>query len=218
MRRFLTLTSGLAALVFLVPVLVLILAPAPASAQSTGYTNGPGNLRAGPSRDYPLVATVPPGTQLSIYGCTDDWMWCDVDAGPNRGWLYARHLSYPYQGNRVVIYGHGPSLGLPIVTFSLGSYWDNYYRGRPWYGRRSYWVGRPIPPRRPGPPIDHRPGRPPGARPPHVGPPSGHRPPNARPPARPEPRPTPHRDDHGGNRGGDHSTHREAAPRRTPPR
>jgi len=165
----------------LTPILclaLLLVAMSTASAQSMGYTDGPGNLRAGPARDYPLVATLPPGTQVQIFGCTEDWDWCDVAVGPNRGWLYARHLDYPYQGRRTVIFGHGPSLGLPLVTFSLGTYWDSYYRGRPWYGRRSYWVGRPPPHRpvvRPGRPI--RPGRPPAARPPHVGPAPGHRPP-----------------------------------------
>jgi uncharacterized protein YraI len=150
---------------------------ATAAAQSIAYTNGPATLRVGPDREYPLIAAVPPGTQLQIFGCTDDYAWCDVTSGPDRGWIYARHLEYPYQGRRVLIYGRGPSLGLPIVTFSVGSYWDNYYRGRPWYGRRSYWVGRPVPVHRPGPGFVHRPGPRPGP-PAHVG-----RPPAGRPPS-----------------------------------
>jgi hypothetical protein len=36
-------------------------------------------------------------------------------------------------------------MGLAVVPFAVGPYWDTYYRGRPWYGRRSYWVGRPVP-------------------------------------------------------------------------
>jgi uncharacterized protein YraI len=176
----------------------------PARAQTAGYIYGHGNLRAGPSREFPLVAVLPAGTQVQIYGCTDDWLWCDIDAGPSRGWLYARHLESSSGGRRVVIFGHGPTLGLPIVTFSLGTYWDTYYRGRPWYGRRSYWIGRPLPPHRPRPPHYRPPTRPPhGGRPP-ARPPRPPVRPQPRPP-RPQPRPTPNRPNQG------------AVPRRTPP-
>ena len=54
--------------------------------------------------------------------------------------------SYPYQSSVVPIYSYGPALGLPIITFSIGSYWDNYYRGRPFYGNRNYWYHRPYHP------------------------------------------------------------------------
>ena len=103
------------------------------------------NLRAGPGRDYPLVARIPAGSSVEVAGCLNDYAWCDVIAGPDRGWAYSGSLEYPYEGRRVYILQEGPVIGLPIVTFSVGSYWDNYYRGRPWYGRRSYWVRRPVP-------------------------------------------------------------------------
>src|SRR5581483_7867699 len=35
--------------------------------------------------------------------------------------------------------------GLSVVTFSLGDYWDRYYRGRPFYHEREQWVHRPVP-------------------------------------------------------------------------
>jgi uncharacterized protein YraI len=164
----------------IVSAALLLVFAATAVAQSVAFTNGPANLRAGPERDYPLIASVPPGTQLQIYGCTDDYTWCDVTSGQDRGWIYARHLDYDYQGRHVLIYGRGPSLGLPIVTFSVGSYWDTYYRGRPWYGRRSYWAGRPVPVRRPV--VVHRPGPRPGP-PAHVARPQGGRPSTGRPPS-----------------------------------
>jgi hypothetical protein len=55
------------------------------------------------------------------------------------------YLTYSYQGARVPFYDYAPSFGIPIITFSIGSYWDRYYRGRPWYGRRDYWVNRSPP-------------------------------------------------------------------------
>jgi uncharacterized protein YraI len=38
------------------------------------------NLRAGPARDYPLVARLGPGTPLAVQGCTEGFGWCDVIA------------------------------------------------------------------------------------------------------------------------------------------
>ena len=119
-----------------------LVVPAASQAQ-TAYTTKTVNLRAGPSRDYPVVDQLQPGEAVEINGCLDDWTWCDVSIGNDRGWVYAGSLESPYRNRRVVIYGNGPMFGFPIVGFSVGSYWDTYYRGRPWYSRRSYWAGRP---------------------------------------------------------------------------
>ncbi len=172
-----------------------------ASVAQTAYTVKSANLRAGPSRDFPLVARVGPGAPVQVIGCVDDWTWCDVVVGPDRGWMYAGNVVSTYEGRNVAIISGGPRIGLPIITFSIGPYWDSYYRTRTWYGRRSYWVGRPLPPhwvRPPGPrpqrpnPPAHSPPRP---RPPVVRPPASRqpRPPVQQPrpghPAKPRPRP-----------------------------
>lgn len=178
-----------------------------ASAQNA-YTSRPMNVRAGPNREYPLVGQLGAGTPLDVHGCLSDWSWCDASFDGNRGWIYAGGLSFVYQGERVPLYSYGPSLGLPIITFSLMSYWNDYYRGRPWYSQRSVWARRRMPPRlrppgRPhaGPPMPARPGRPIGGRPGPRGEMRGH----AAPPGRgaqpqqrerggrqPEGRPSPH--------------------------
>ncbi|MEO8849066.1 MAG: SH3 domain-containing protein [Casimicrobiaceae bacterium] len=101
------------------------------------------NVRAGPDTTYPLVASLAPGTSVNVGGCIAAYTWCDVYVGNVRGFVYANYLTYPYQTGRVPIYSYGPALGLPLITFSLGNYWDDYYRGRPFYGRRSYWQARP---------------------------------------------------------------------------
>ncbi len=172
----------------------------------TAYATKTVNVRAGPSRDYPLVARIPAGMGLDVNGCLDDWTWCDVTFGLDRGWVYAGNLDFPYQGRRVVILEGGGYIGLPIVTFSVGPYWDRWYRGRPWYGRRSYWFHRPPPPHRPPGyrPPGHRPPvyrpaprppvvRPPAPRPPVVHPPRPAARPRPAPPRPPPPRPAPPR-------------------------
>ena len=154
------------------------------------YTTGTVNMRAGPDSSYPLVLRVYPGTQVQVHGCIADWSWCDVSVGFERGWIYAPYLAYPYQGNNVTIYGFGPSLGVPIISFTIGPYWDNYYRGRPWWYQRNDWYYRPPPVHRPPPP-GWRP--PPPSPPPGWRPPPGQRPPpgGRPPPPMPKPKPVP---------------------------
>jgi len=142
-------------------------------------------LRAGPSTEYPLVATLPPGAAVEVFGCEENYGWCDVQLGPDRGWVDAAYLQMAAPSGPVVIADGGVVLGLPIVAFTFGTYWDRWYRGRPWYARRPYYYnywnryphGRPPPPPHMRPPI--RPSRPPVLRPPHP------RPPGVRPPYRP---------------------------------
>ena len=161
----------------------------PAMAQQAVTTDWV-NLRAGPGRDYPLVARLRPDTPIQVEGCLSGYQWCDVSIGPDRGWIYAERLSYVYQDRPVPILGWGARIGLPIIGFSIGSYWDDYYRQRPWYGQRPRWDHRPPP----GPPHHRPPPRPSPRPPPHATmPPPGHaqppapphRPPHGQPPARP---------------------------------
>jgi uncharacterized protein YraI len=170
-------------------LLVAALAMPAAVWAQLAYTIQAVNMRAGPDREYPQVAWLPSGVAVDVIGCVEGYRWCDVAAGPNRGWVYAQFLSYPYQNQPVPIISGGAILGLPLITFSIGPYWDSYYRGRPWYGNRSYWYSRPTPYYRPPPHYQPPPPRPPvyippSSRPPGYVPPP-HRPPGYVPPQRP---------------------------------
>lgn len=90
------------------------------------------HLRAGPARDYPVVAILPRGTQLDVQGCLPDYSWCDVIAVGERGWVYAANIDYVYQGAPVPLIDYGPVIGITVFPFFLGDYWDHWYRGRPW--------------------------------------------------------------------------------------
>jgi uncharacterized protein YraI len=134
---------------------VLLAIPFAASAQEA-YTTRTVNVRAGPDTGYPVVSALGAGAPVQVYGCLDDWSWCDVGFGYDRGWVYAPYLNYVYQGRRVPFYTYAPTFGIPIIAFSVGPYWDRYYHGRPWYGRRDYWVQRsPVHVRPAGPPPRH---------------------------------------------------------------
>jgi uncharacterized protein YraI len=119
--------------------------PVDSHAQQLGYAAKQINLRAGPARDYPVVAVIAAGVSFVVDGCVADYSWCDVTVGQDRGWLYAGNIIYPYQGASVPLLDYGAVLGIGIMTFSLGDYWDSYYRYRPWYPQRQRWMDRPHP-------------------------------------------------------------------------
>ena len=123
-----------------------IVLPVAASAQQA-FARGPMDLRAGPAGSYPLVANIAPGQPVQVMGCVNGYAWCDVVLPDGlRGWAYAGSLDYAYQDQRVPLASYGAYIGVPIVAFSLGAYWSNYYRDRPWYNQPSWWGGRPPPP------------------------------------------------------------------------
>lgn len=104
-----------------------------------GYLTDNVNLRAGPDPGYPSVAMLSIGTPVAIEGCVDGWSWCDVTAGNNRGWVAGNFLQEEYQGRRVLVPTYGVQIGIPIVSFVFGTYWDDHYRNRSWYGNRQHW-------------------------------------------------------------------------------
>jgi uncharacterized protein YraI len=186
---------------FLVAVAALMGASV-SGAQQFATTTGYLNLRAGPHPDFPVVSVIPRATSVVLYGCLSDFFWCDVSYGPERGWVYSAYLSFPYQGQPVVIADYGPVIGLQILTFSVATYWGAYYANRAWYHNRVryhnwHYYPSPRPPgpgpgRPPGVGPGHPPGRPsagpprpPGYRPPSAGQPPGRPPGGAQPPGRP---------------------------------
>lgn len=140
--------------------------PCAAFSQVQAVTNAPVNLLAGPGDDYPVVAGLAPNQPVQVMGCVSTYEWCDVALDDLRGWVEGDALVYPYEGNYVPLLSYGAVIGLPVVVFSFDTYWDHYYRGRPWYGDRDRWrhvgpSGYPGHPYQPQP-QPREPYRPPG--------------------------------------------------------
>ncbi|MEN3950235.1 hypothetical protein [Iodidimonas sp. SYSU 1G8] len=106
---------------------------------ANGFTVERTELRAGPDYDYPTVRVIRDGRNVDIYGCLRDWSWCDVGYRSDRGWVAGEDLVVDYRGRRQGIVTAAPYLGIGVLSFSFGNYWDNYYRGRPFYSERNRW-------------------------------------------------------------------------------
>ncbi|MES2483052.1 MAG: SH3 domain-containing protein [Pseudomonadota bacterium] len=126
--------------------LAAVTLPSAAQQPPIGLTSTAVNLRAGPAPDYPIVMVLPPGYQVAVQGCLPDYTWCDVLAGPERGWLDATYINYPYLHTHVPVLTYGPTLGIAVVPFVHNDYWLNYYRNRPWYSDQRRWSRQPAPP------------------------------------------------------------------------
>jgi uncharacterized protein YraI len=129
--------------------LVLAQAPAQAPVQSqvqaqppVAVTTQSVNVRTAPDRSFPTATWFLRGTTVTVVGCTEDWRWCDVIGGGDRGWVYTRYLAYTHDGNTASIMDGGPGLGLPVTPFSLATYWGEHYQGRLWAERQPYWQTR----------------------------------------------------------------------------
>ncbi len=122
--------------------LTLALCTQMAAAETTATITRSVNVRSAPSTSLPTVTWLLPGTRVTVVGCTPNWHWCDVVSGRNRGWVYTRYLSVPFEGSAVTILHGGPNLGLPAVDFSLGPYWDEHYQSQVWFAQKASWQAR----------------------------------------------------------------------------
>ena len=116
----------------------LMIGPNLASAL-TAKTAESTKLRAGPAFDFPVVDRIPDDVKVRVHGCVRAYRWCDISWRDARGWVPGDELAYLYHERYVPVVEYGPRIGLPIVVFSFDAYWDNHYRGRPWYGERTRW-------------------------------------------------------------------------------
>lgn len=121
------------------------------AAAATAYSTANVNMRSGPSTQYPPVLVIPAGVRVDIQGCMQSANWCDVAYAGYRGWVSGRYLQTTYSQRQVYVDPeYYRPLGIPTITFSIGSYWDRHYRDRDFYRDRDSWRDgyyRPRPPR-----------------------------------------------------------------------
>jgi uncharacterized protein YraI len=111
-----------------------------ASAQEA-FTTGDVNMRAGPGSRYPVVTTIPENREVYIHGCLSNWDWCDVSWRRNRGWVFSDYLEAVYRNRRIGFDEYRTFVDIPFVSFGF-TYWDRYYRDRPWFDDWDHWGDR----------------------------------------------------------------------------
>jgi uncharacterized protein YraI len=130
---------------YLIPVAVSLVAtmaaPSLAAAQDAIVTTDL-NLRAGPSTSFPVVDVIPASAPVDVHGCLSGYSWCDVSTEGTRGWVSSSYLSYAANGSYVPLMEYTSDVEIPIITYSVGPYWDTYYRDRSWYVDRARWNTR----------------------------------------------------------------------------
>ncbi|MBM7330272.1 SH3 domain-containing protein, partial [Agrobacterium sp. S2] len=114
-----------------IALVAMLAAPALAEAATRGFATANVNMRSGPSTAYPAVVVIPVGAPLTVHGCLSDTPWCDVSFVNGRGWVAGRYIQTTFRQNRVYVEPrYYRDLGVPIITFEAGRYWDRYYRDR----------------------------------------------------------------------------------------
>jgi uncharacterized protein YraI len=96
-------------------------------------------LRAGPNINYPRVGIARARARVSVFGCLRDRSWCDIGVRNNRGWVSGRHVGSLYRGRLQSLYAIAPAMGIGVLSFSFGRYWDDNYRSQPFYAERDRW-------------------------------------------------------------------------------
>lgn len=131
---------------------IMTTAVAPPAHAEPGYAAGNVHLRAGPGTQYPILAQIRAGVFLEIFGCVAGGYWCDVAAGPARGWVSGHYLNRTMNGPPVVIMQQP----FPVIVFDLSDYWGMHYRDRPFYGERQRYQQPVHPARSSSPPRQHQ--------------------------------------------------------------
>lgn len=121
--------------------LLILLGPAreAIAADVAGYAGVNLKVRSGPSARFPAVGVFGAGSELTIHGCLSRYTWCDVSASGVRGWASGAHVQFVHEARRVYVPAYAPRVEIPIVTFNLTTYWEDYYRDRDFYGELDHW-------------------------------------------------------------------------------
>ncbi|MEM5583660.1 SH3 domain-containing protein [Roseibium sp. AS2] len=127
-------------------LIAVALTALPAAAQSRpaiAYTTANLNMRAGPGTNYPVIATVPRGGGVTVFGCTADFRWCDAAFVNMKGWVSGKYLSYGGDG---IYYGRPlPSAGIHLGVPRYRGNYRIYPSGGPVYKGGPPVAVQPVP-------------------------------------------------------------------------
>lgn len=75
------------------------------------------NIRSGPGPEYPVIGLIQTQEQVSMIGCIEGSLWCQITHKGKEGWAYSQYLATQSAGNRVIISERRQEVGVPNVTY-----------------------------------------------------------------------------------------------------
>lgn len=129
---------------------LLLIAPVMASAQASPRVSlDPRTpVYAGPGQQYPEVVYLQRSERVQLYGCLQDYAWCDVGVLYSsrgwawRGWVRASDINLLHAQRAYRLHqSHTdlPWFAYPLIGFAFNDYWASHYRYQPWYAQRQHW-------------------------------------------------------------------------------
>ncbi len=110
--------------------LATLLLSAGAAFAAPGLATTDVNMRQGPGTNFPVVTSIPGGSNVDVRAC--DAGWCAVRFGPYAGWVNASYLDFGVP-RRPRYYGP------PSSPFLYGPPPPRYWGPRPYWGPGPYW-------------------------------------------------------------------------------
>ncbi len=88
---------------------------ASASAETVARATIPLNVRSGPGPQYSVIGAIPDRAAVTVLGCIQGSLWCQISYNGRQGWAYAQYLSATLSGRSLALAEAITSV--PAVTY-----------------------------------------------------------------------------------------------------
>jgi uncharacterized protein YraI len=76
------------------------------------------NIRSGPGPEYPVIGFIQAQDSVTMVGCIEGSLWCQITQKGKEGWAYSQYLATQSTGNRMIISERRPDVVVPTVTYT----------------------------------------------------------------------------------------------------
>jgi len=75
------------------------------------------NIRSGPGPEYPIIGFIRSQDPVTMVGCIEGSLWCQVTHKGQEGWAYSQYLATQSADSRVIVSQRPPGV-IPTVTYT----------------------------------------------------------------------------------------------------
>jgi uncharacterized protein YraI len=90
-----------------------------AMAQTPAVATTDLNVRGGPGYDFEVVGVLAIDEPVTVEGCLEGDVWCEVSYGGGVGWVDSDYLVADYGGTDYVVRERRDEFGIPIVEYEV---------------------------------------------------------------------------------------------------